>query len=140
MRTMKILALLAAATAPAAAWAQGDEVPRAKPIGNPGAWIPAGAYPELAKRSAEQGRVSFMLDVDETGHVSDCKITKTSESPLLDETTCALMTANGRFEIARDKKNKPIPSRWGSSVTWKLETTPPEPAPAPGGAPTPTKP
>ena len=60
--------------------------------------------------------------IDDTGNVSDCKVTTTSESPLLDETTCNLMTANGRFTPPRDKKNKPIASQWSSSVRWKLET------------------
>ena len=39
--------------------------------------------------------------------MSDCKVTATSKSPLLDETTCGLMSANGRFTPPRDKKGKP---------------------------------
>ena len=104
-----------------------EPIPTAKPIGNPGTWIPADGYPAPARATGEQGRVSFTLSVDETGRVSDCKVTKSSESPLLDETTCNFMTTNGRFEIARNKKNKPTPSKWSSSMTWKLETPPPEP-------------
>ncbi len=136
MRLFTIGLLLVTTLAPAAAWAQDDEVPRAKPIGSPGTWIPANSYPEMAKRSAEEGKVSFVLEVDETGRVTDCKITQTSDSPLLDETTCALMSANGRFEVARDKKNKPVPSRWSSSVTWRLDRAP-DPAPPSAGAPAP---
>lgn len=107
--------------------AQEEPLPRATPIGNPGDWIPPNAYPPAAKASAEEGRVAFTLTIDETGAVSDCKITATSESPLLDETTCALMSANGRFTPPRDKKNKPTASQWNSSVRWKLETPPPPP-------------
>lgn len=123
---------LALAVMPPAS-AQDDPVPRAKPIGNPGAWIPANGYPPAAAASQEEGRVGFMLTIDETGRVSDCKVTSTSESPLLDETTCNYMIANGRFTPPRDKKNKPVMSQWSSSVTWKLETPPPPPATA--GAP-----
>ncbi|MGN6820343.1 MAG: energy transducer TonB [Sphingomonas sp.] len=120
------------------AFAQDDEpVPTAKPIGNPGTWIPQDGYPAPARATGEQGRVSFTLSVDETGRVSDCKVTKSSESPLLDETTCNYMTANGRFEVARDKKNKPIPSKWSSSMLWKLETPPPPPPEPAAGAPLP---
>jgi len=127
MRILMGMALIALAL-PVAAAAQEDEpIPTAKPIGNPATWIPANGYPDAARASAEQGRVSFTLSVDETGRVSDCKVTKSSESPLLDETTCNFMTANGRFEVARDKRNKPTPSKWSSSMTWKLETAPPEP-------------
>jgi len=63
--------------------------------------------------------------------VTDCKVTKSSESPLLDETTCNFMTANGRFEVPRNKKNKPTASKWSSSMMWKLENPPPPPAAAP---------
>lgn len=126
--------------------AQEPPAPRPVPVGNPGAWIPQSAYPPAAKASAEEGRVAFTLDVDERGGVIDCKVTKTSESPLLDETTCNLMMANGRFTPPKDKKGKPIPSKWSSAVTWKLETPPPAtplpanapvPAATPGAGPTP---
>lgn len=118
-------------------FAQEDEpIPTAKPIGNPGSWIPPDGYPQAALASGEEGRVSFTLSVDETGRVSECKVTKSSELPLLDETTCNFMTANGRFEVARDKRNKPRPSQWSSSMTWKL-TAPPPPAAPPGGVPQP---
>ncbi|THD36734.1 MAG: energy transducer TonB [Sphingomonas sp.] len=107
------------------AQAQEEPLPRATPIGNPGTWIPVDAYPPAAKASAEEGRVTFKLTIDETGAVSDCKVTISSESPLLDETTCNLMMANGRFTPPRDKKSRPVASQWTSSVRWKLEAPPP---------------
>jgi len=133
MRIAVVLALAAFAF-PSVAQAQDDDepIPTAKPIGNPGSWIPQDGYPPAARATGEQGRVSFTLSIDETGRVSDCKVTKSSESPLLDETTCNFMTANGRFEVPRNKKNKPTPSKWSSSMMWKLETPPPEPAPSTG--------
>ena len=137
MRIAMVLALAAFAF-PAAAQAQDDDepIPIAKPIGNPGSWIPADAYPAPARATGEEGRVSFTLSIDDTGRVTDCKVTKSSESPLLDETTCNFMSTNGRFEVARDKKNKPTPSKWSSSMMWKLETPPPPPeAPVAGATP-----
>lgn len=130
MRIAVVLALAVLAF-PTVAQAQEDDepIPIAKPIGSPGGWIPQGGYPPAARATGEQGRVSFTLSIDETGRVTDCKVTKSSESPLLDETTCNFMTANGRFEVARNKKNKPTPSKWSSSMMWKLETPPPEPVP-----------
>jgi TonB family protein len=123
-------AALAGLLVASAARAQEEPLPRATPIGNPGSWITPNSYPPGAKASAEEGRVAFTLMIDETGAVSDCKVTATSESPLLDETTCALMSANGRFTPPRDKKNKPTASQWSSSVRWKLEE-PPAPPPPP---------
>lgn len=133
MRTVMKLAMLSAVVLPTSVAAQ-EAAPKPKPIGNPGTWIPAGSYPPGARASAEEGRVTFTLDVDETGRATACKVTKTSESPLLDETTCTLMEVNSRFEPPRDKKNKPIASKWSSSILWKLETPAPEPAPAPSVA------
>jgi TonB family protein len=138
MRIAVVLALAAFAFAfPGVAQAQDDDepIPNAKPIGNPGSWIPQDGYPPAARATGEQGRVSFTLSIDDTGRVTDCKVTKSSESPLLDETTCNFMTANGRFEVARNKKNKPTPSKWSSSMMWKLENPPPPPAAAPAPAP-----
>jgi TonB family protein len=138
MRTVAIAAILTTfgVIAGAPASAQSD-LPTATPIGNPGSWIPANGYPPAARASAEEGRVVFTLYVDETGRVSDCKVTTSSESPLLDETTCAFMSANGRFTPPRDKKNKPVPSKWSSAMRWKLEVAPPEPVPATGTPATP---
>ncbi len=131
MRIVIGFALLAMAF-PGTAPAQDEEpVPKAKPIGNPATWIPANGYPPAAAASGEQGRVAFTLTVDETGRVSECKVTQSSESPLLDESTCNFMTANGRFEVPRNKKNKPTMGTWSSAMTWKLVAAPP-PAPAPG--------
>ncbi len=139
MRIAVVLALAAFAF-PTVAQAQDDDepIPIAKPIGNPGSWIPQDGYPPAARATGEQGRVSFTLSIDDTGRVTDCKVTKSSESPLLDETTCNFMTANGRFEVARNKKNKPTPSKWSSSMMWKLETPPPEPVPPAAAAPSTT--
>jgi len=127
-----LLAIGVAFTTPALAQDTPPAVPRPTPIGNPGEWIPANSYPPAARASAEEGRVTFSLDVDETGRAAECKITVSSGSPLLDETTCNLMTANARFTPPRDKKNKPIASKWTSSVRWKLETPPPATLPVAG--------
>jgi TonB family protein len=140
VRILIVPAVSALALVAMSAIAQDAPLPRATPIGNPGAWIPPNAYPPAAKASAEEGRVAFTLMIDESGSVSDCKVTTTSESPLLDETTCNYMTANGRFTPPRDKKNKPVASQWSSSVRWKLEAPPPPVAPATGSPPRPGAP
>lgn len=105
--------------------AEKGAAPRPTPIGSPGSWIPADGYPPAARASAEEGRVGFTLDVDDSGRVSDCKVTSSSESPLLDQTTCYFMSANARFTPPRNAKGKAIPSKWSSSMLWKLEAAPP---------------
>ncbi|WP_375396399.1 energy transducer TonB [uncultured Sphingomonas sp.] len=136
MRVAGRIAIAATGLAMAnAALAQDGPPARAVPIGDPASWVPESAYPELAKRSGEQGRVAFTLDVDETGQVVNCKVTKTSESPLLDETACYLMTTNGRFAPPRDNKGRAVPGRWSSAITWRLA---PVPAPVVAPVPVPT--
>ncbi len=130
--TLAALTMICSGILSSASYAQDEPALKPTPIGNPGAWIPMDAYPPAAKASAEEGRVAFTLDVDNAGHVNECKVTKSSESPLLDETTCNLMTANGRFTPPKDKKGKPVASKWSSAVTWRLAT--PAPPVAPAGA------
>lgn len=137
MRSMMTIGGMAVVLATSSATAQ--DMPLAKPIGNPAAWIPANGYPAAAQASGEQGRVGFTLMVDEKGRASDCKVTMSSESPLLDDTTCTFMIANARFDPPRDKKGRPVPSRWNSSVRWKIEAPLPPPA-APGQSTGPARP
>ena len=104
-------------------------VPR--PLDNPGDWVGTDDYPTGALRANEQGTTSFSLIVDKTGRVKECRITKSSGSPLLDETTCQLLTLRARFIPAVDAHDKPIEGMFSNRVRWILPETPP---PEPGSA------
>jgi protein TonB len=71
--------------------------------------------------------VTFVLAVDADGTVSDCTVTQSSGSKLLDSTTCALMERRGRFVAARDSDNEPVGARWASRISWTLPQGPDTP-------------
>jgi TonB family protein len=95
-------------------------LPHATPVGNPGDWFPADAYPAEAKAKGLQGRTEFKLDIDPQGRITECDIAKSSGSPLLDSTTCALLVTNGRFAPARDSGGRAVPGIWQSAMVWQL--------------------
>lgn len=117
--------------APAAAAAQTAPTvppsqPVATPIGNPADWFPADAYPPEARAAGIQGRTEFKLDLDSQGRITECDIAKSSGSPLLDSTTCALLVSNGRFKPAHDASGRAVAGMWSSAMVWQLATAAPD--------------
>jgi TonB family protein len=100
--------------------------PTATPVGNPADWFPANAYPQEAKAAGMEGRTEFKLDIDPLGRIVECDIAKSSGSPLLDSTTCALLVQNARFRPAVDAAGKPIAGTWQSAMVWKLASAAPD--------------
>jgi TonB family protein len=82
-------------------------------------------YPAEAIRRGEQGVATFTLDVDEAGQVSACRITGSSGSAMLDETTCRIARERARFQPARDRRGRAVPDQVSSRMHWVL----PEPDP-----------
>lgn len=88
-------------------------------------------YPAEAVRNREQGAVAFRLSVGADGAATDCEVTGSSGSALLDSTTCSLLMARARFEPARDSKGGPTPDTYSGRIIWRLpEDEPPAPHPA----------
>jgi protein TonB len=98
------------------------KIPKPTPIGDPASWFPADAYPPTAKAEGAEGRTVFSVNVDAQGRVTSCNIVKTSGTPLLDSTTCALVVTNGRFKPAVDASGKPVAGVWKSAMVWQLST------------------
>lgn len=97
------------------------------PAGDPGSWITDADYPAVAKAARQSGTVSFVLAVDADGTVSDCTVTQSSGSKLLDSTTCTLMKRRARFVAARNSDNEPAEARWASRISWTLREGPDAP-------------
>jgi protein TonB len=106
--------------------------PRApKPMSYPGSWVMTADYPADSLRANEQGTTGFTVTVDTQGRVKDCRISASSGSPRLDETTCRLVTQRARFTPATDSKDNPIEGTYANRVRWVLPAiTPPEPGQA----------
>jgi protein TonB len=99
----------------------------ATPAGDPANWVSDADYPVAAKAARQSGVVGFVLTIDGDGSVSDCTVTQSSGSKLLDSTTCKLISRRARFVAARDSENEPAAARWASRISWTL----PEAANAP---------
>jgi protein TonB len=93
---------------------------RAAPRGNPQDWVTTEDYPAAAARAEEQGVVGFRLDVGTDGKVTNCTVTSSSGSALLDSTACNLLKRRGRFTPAKDTGGNPVPGAYISRIRWQL--------------------
>ncbi|MFZ5747429.1 MAG: energy transducer TonB [Pseudomonadota bacterium] len=91
-----------------------------KPRTAPGSWVTDDDYPSAAIRAEEQGTVGFRLDVDASGKVTNCTVTSSSGSSLLDNTACSLLKRRARFSPAEDANGNKIPAAFNSKIRWDL--------------------
>lgn len=91
-----------------------------QPRGSPQSWVTNDDYPPAALRAGDAGTTSFRLDVDASGKVSNCTVTGSSGSSLLDNTACSLLRRRARFSPAEDANGNKIPATWPSRFTWKI--------------------
>lgn len=90
-----------------------------KPI-DPNSWMAGTAYPADARARHEQGKVGFTVEVDQTGRVTNCRITTSSGSKSLDSATCATVSAKARFTPAHDASGKNVAGHFSSTSNWAL--------------------
>lgn len=108
------VAFLAAAAAVAS-------VPKATAI-DVGSWFTPEDYPPEAQKNGIEGSAVFEVDVDPQGRPTDCRITKSSGSPVLDRTTCDVVLKRARFKPAM-RRGKPVAGRYSKTTSWRLEGT-----------------
>lgn len=77
-------------------------------------------YPGEARMRHEEGRAYYHADVDVTGRVAICRITRSSGSRSLDEATCAILRDRVAYDPARDAEGRAIPGMDRGYVTWRL--------------------
>ena len=75
-------------------------------------------YPAEARATAAHGSATAVWEIGEDGCVQACRIETSSGSPALDDATCRLATAQGRYDPARDAAGRPIRSVGGGTVRW----------------------
>jgi protein TonB len=92
----------------------------AKPSNAPGRWVTNADYKPAWVRREMQGVVSFALQVDASGRVSDCRVTRSSGFGELDDATCRLVRQRAKFTAARDGKGLKVPGTYANSVRWEL--------------------
>jgi len=106
------------ATTPQSAEAAGAKP--ATPVGSPGDWITSGDYPSPALRYELEGVAEFRLTIAPTGSPTDCTITGSSGSDVLDDATCAKVMARARFRPALDSRGQPVSGSYSNKVRWVL--------------------
>ncbi len=90
------------------------------PIGSPGDWFSPDDYPPEALRASRTGRTVVAVGVDSAGVVVTCRVLESSGTDVLDQRTCDLAKAHGRFNPATDGKARPIASEYTLPVRWAM--------------------
>ncbi len=94
---------------------------KASARGNPGQYFGRDNYPPSAVRNGDQGRVAATLTIGTDGRVTDCRVTSSSGSRDLDDTTCRIARSRVRYNPAKDDAGNPIASSVPLAVVWKLD-------------------
>ncbi|MGP1351706.1 MAG: TonB family protein [Parasphingopyxis sp.] len=92
------------------------------PASNPGSWIQNSDYPPAAIRNDEEGIIHFTLEVDENGIVTGCSLEEPSLYPILNDTTCRLLSERAQFIPPQNEAGENVPSRFSSSIRWEIPT------------------
>jgi len=96
------------------------QVSKMTPRSNPGSWATNDDYPPSAIRNEEQGTTGFRLEVGADGRVTGCTITSSSGSPVLDDTTCKLVTRRARFTPGKDASGNALGGSFASRIKWQI--------------------
>lgn len=75
------------------------------------------------------GTVGVRYEVDAAGKVSNCRITRSSGYPALDDLTCGLIERRFRFRAARDAAGQSVPSIIVEQHSWIIPAAAPAEAP-----------
>lgn len=86
-----------------------------------------GDMPEDLRESGFSGRVWVLYRVEADGRVSQCRVTRSSGSRLLDAATCRLIQQRFRFRPSRDDRGRPTWSMVEEFHEFESEVMPPEP-------------
>ena len=104
---------------------QSDSFPKAPQLRN--RTVPRIAeedYPQTAKAALQQGLAVLSLDIDNTGTVSNCLITRSTTFLDLDKQSCSL-ALKWQFDPARNLAGEPVAGRTSHSIHWRLPGKPP---------------
>lgn len=91
---------------------------RETPPRRTGGRLKASDVPESAWETGIAGTVSVRYFVNTDGRVSDCRVTRSSGSALLDNTTCRLIEQRFRYKPSLDEDGRPVRSIIVENHTW----------------------
>jgi protein TonB len=77
-------------------------------------------YPPRAVRDEIEGRVGVRVTVGANGRVSDCSVSSSSGSSILDDAACAGMRSYARFNPALDAAGNPTTGSYQTTIVYNL--------------------
>ena len=77
-------------------------------------------YPAGAVRKDAVGAIDTLLNVDQSGRVTSCRLVRASGHELLDTTTCRLLQERAQFDPAIDRNGRAMAAPYYVSVRWWL--------------------
>lgn len=77
-------------------------------------------YPAAALRSETEGDVSIRYRLGRDGRPTSCAVVESSNVPVLDAASCALIMARARFIPARDFSGAPVEETRSQTILWRL--------------------
>jgi protein TonB len=86
----------------------------------PETWVRYTDYPTTVLRAGQVGTVWFEVMIDSAGKPYGCKVIVSSNVKALDDVSCRLMMARGRFEPARDQFGAAISSSFRRAANWSV--------------------
>jgi TonB family protein len=91
-----------------------------KPDASPASIFSSDDYPREALIKGQAGTVGVLIWIEATGRVSTCEVIESSAAPILEKTTCDILTRRARFAPAKDAAGAAIRSPSFSRIRWLL--------------------
>lgn len=91
-----------------------------QPEGRLASFFSTDDYPEAAWSNGLMGTVGVLIWVEATGRVSTCDVVETSAAPILQKTTCDVLTQRARFKPAKDATGRAIRAPAFGRIRWEL--------------------
>ena len=86
-------------------------------------WFRDGDYPGSMIDGGYQGIVNFRLMIDAFGKPTSCHVQWSSRPKAFDDVVCRGLMRRARFKPALDAQGKPVPSYWGQTVNFRLDSS-----------------
>ncbi len=92
----------------------------AEPTGTPERWFTSDDYPSSAIQNGQSGKLTFRLDVNETGKIDGCRVLFRTNPDEFATLTCKLLLKRATMSPALDAQGRPVRSFYLRSVLWTI--------------------
>jgi len=92
----------------------------ATPRNDPGRWVTESDYRTVWINREWTGTARFSLEINASGRVTGCEITRSTGHNTLDNATCQLIAKRARFRPATDASGQAVASTYSNAISWEL--------------------